>query len=180
MCKPTIGCRSLLFINLPETDSVFELLEKIRIQRCQGETKLIVTDNTYDDIQSVHPPLIKAIARAHAWNQMLMKNEVSSIKELACQEGISVRYICRLLPLAKLTPDIVETILDGHPHPSLTVTALCDLARVSILLRHRRKPQTAHVVSSHYPMPLAAPTGKAPRLIQRQGFSMCPLERNWG
>ena len=78
------------------------------------------------DTQSVNPPLIKAIARAHAWNQMLMKNEVASIKELASQEGISTRFVCRLLPLAKLAPNIVETIRDGHQHPGMTVNALCD------------------------------------------------------
>ena len=76
----------------------------------------------------MNPPLIKAIARAHAWNQMLMRNEVVSIKELAGREGISIRYVCRLLPLAKLAPDIVETILDGHQHPGLTLNKLCDLA----------------------------------------------------
>jgi len=90
--------RTALDLKPSETNSAFELLEKIRIQRCQGEPKLIITDNTSDDIESVNPPLIKAIARAHIWNQMLMKNEVSSIKELSCREGISIRYICRLLP----------------------------------------------------------------------------------
>jgi hypothetical protein len=68
---------------------------------------------------------------------MLIMNEVTSIKELASQEGISIRYICRLLPLAKLAPDIVETILDGHQHPSLTVNALCDLAPANWSKQHQ-------------------------------------------
>ncbi len=129
--------RAALDLKPPETNSAFEILEKIQIQRCQGEAKLIITDKISGDLQSVNPPLIKAIARGHAWNQMLMKNEVASIKELASREGISVRYICRLLPLAKLAPDIVENILDGYQHPSLTVNALCDLAPASWSKQHQ-------------------------------------------
>ena len=61
----------------------------------------------------------------------------ASIKELASQEGISTRYVCRLLPLAKLAPNIVETILDGHQHPGLTVNALCDLAPANWSNQHQ-------------------------------------------
>ena len=129
--------RTALDLQPPEADSTFELLEKIQIQHCQGETKLIITDNISGNTQSVNPPLLKALARAHAWNQMLMMNEVASIKELASREGISIRYICRLLPLAKLAPDIVETILDGHQHPGLTVNALCDLAPANWPKQHQ-------------------------------------------
>jgi site-specific DNA recombinase len=68
---------------------------------------------------------------------MLMKNEVASIKELASREGISVRYICRLLPLAKLAPDIVENILDGYQHPSLTVNVLRELAPANWSKQHQ-------------------------------------------
>ena len=120
--------RAALDLTPPETESALELVEKIQIRRCQGETKLIIADTNSGNTPCVNPPLIKAIARAHAWNQMLMRNEVVSIKELAGREGISIRYVCRLLPLAKLAPDIVETILDGHQHPGLTLNKLCDLA----------------------------------------------------
>ena len=68
---------------------------------------------------------------------MLMMNEVASIKELASQEGISIRYVCRLLPLAKLAPDIIESILDGHQHPGLTLNALCDLAPANWSKQHQ-------------------------------------------
>ena len=129
--------RAALDLKPPETDSAFELLEKIQIQRCQGETKLILADTSSGDTQSVNPPLIKGIARAHAWNQMLMMNEVASIKELANREGISIRYVCRLLPLAKLAPDIIKTILDGHQHPGLTLNALCDLAPANWSKQHQ-------------------------------------------
>ena len=37
-----------------------------------------------------------------------------SITDLAEQEGVTAAYVCRLLPLTCLAPDIVEAILDGR------------------------------------------------------------------
>ena len=37
-----------------------------------------------------------------------------SITDLAEQEGVTDAYVCRLLPLTCLAPDIVEAILDGR------------------------------------------------------------------
>jgi hypothetical protein len=37
-----------------------------------------------------------------------------SITDLAEQEGVTVAYVCRLLPLTCLASDIVEAILDGR------------------------------------------------------------------
>ena len=34
--------------------------------------------------------------------------------DLAEQEGVTDAYVCRLLPLTCLAPDIVEAILDGQ------------------------------------------------------------------
>jgi hypothetical protein len=36
------------------------------------------------------------------------------ITDLAEQEGVTDAYVCRLLPLTCLAPDIVEAILDGR------------------------------------------------------------------
>jgi hypothetical protein len=39
--------------------------------------------------------------------------------DLAEQEGVTDAYVCRLLPLTCLAPDIVETILDGRQPKAL-------------------------------------------------------------
>jgi hypothetical protein len=39
---------------------------------------------------------------------------VAKITHLAEQEGVTDAYVCRLLPLTCLAPDIVEAILDGR------------------------------------------------------------------
>jgi len=58
--------------------------------------------------------LIKALVRAHRWRRRIESGQAKSITDLAEQEGVTDAYICRLLPLTCLAPDIVEAILDGR------------------------------------------------------------------
>jgi hypothetical protein len=47
-----------------------------------------------------------------------------SITDLAEQEGVTVAYVCRLLPLTCLASDIVEAILDGRQPKGLRLTEM--------------------------------------------------------
>ena len=58
--------------------------------------------------------LIKALIRAHRWRRRIESGRAKSITDLAEQEGVTDAYVCRLLPLTCLAPDIVEAILDGR------------------------------------------------------------------
>jgi hypothetical protein len=58
--------------------------------------------------------LIKALVRAHRWRRTIESGHAKSITDLAEQEGVTIAYVCRLLPLTCLAPDIVEAILDGR------------------------------------------------------------------
>jgi hypothetical protein len=58
--------------------------------------------------------LIKALVRAHRWRRRIESGQARSITDLAEQEGVTDAYVCRLLPLTCLAPDIVEAILDGR------------------------------------------------------------------
>jgi hypothetical protein len=58
--------------------------------------------------------LINALVRAHRWRRRIESGQAKSITHLAEQEGVTDAYVCRLLPLACLAPDIVEAILDGR------------------------------------------------------------------
>ena len=72
------------------------------------------------------PALIKAIARGHAWFEELATGRARSLQVLAKREGISRRYIRRLVGLAFLSPELVEAILQGRQPVELTVTRLTE------------------------------------------------------
>jgi hypothetical protein len=68
--------------------------------------------------------IVKAIARAHRWKRMLENGEFASVAELAAAEKINESYVCRVLRLTLLRPDIVEAILDGRQPPELQMNVL--------------------------------------------------------
>jgi site-specific DNA recombinase len=69
-------------------------------------------------------PLIKAVARARRWSNQVLSGQVPSIRAIARQERIAPRYVRDLLPLAFLSPKIIEAILEGRQPPDLTVVGL--------------------------------------------------------
>jgi hypothetical protein len=58
--------------------------------------------------------LIKALVRAHRWRRIIESGQAKSITDLAEQENVTVAYVCRLLPLTCVAPELVEAILDGR------------------------------------------------------------------
>ena len=69
--------------------------------------------------------LIKAVARAYRWRQILEDGDMGTIAELADREKIAPSYLTRVMRLTLLAPDIIEAILDGNP-PSVGMTELLD------------------------------------------------------
>jgi hypothetical protein len=56
----------------------------------------------------------QAKARGSDSGDALNRGQAKSITDLAEQEGVTDAYVCRLLPLTCLAPDIVEAILGGR------------------------------------------------------------------
>ncbi|MGZ5864918.1 MAG: hypothetical protein ACXWKC_06000 [Xanthobacteraceae bacterium] len=56
---------------------------------------------------------VKALARAHRWRSLLENGTYNSLTELASAEKINLSYVCRVLRLTLLSPQIVQAILDG-------------------------------------------------------------------
>jgi hypothetical protein len=68
--------------------------------------------------------LIKTLDRAHRWRRRIERSQAKSISDLAEQEGVTDAYICRILPLTCLAPDIVEAILDGRQPKGLRIAGM--------------------------------------------------------
>ena len=58
--------------------------------------------------------LIRALARAHRWKRILENGTHASISALAEAEKINRAYVCRLLNLTLLSPEITEAVLNGR------------------------------------------------------------------
>jgi len=68
--------------------------------------------------------MVRALVKAHCWRRRIESGKTKSITDLAAQERVTDAYVCRLLPLTCLAPDIVEAILDGRQPKGLKLAAL--------------------------------------------------------
>src|SRR3954466_6147107 len=92
-------------------------------QRRGGRKLIVAPDGTA--MQAVAPRiqidsvLVKALARAFRWQNMLDAGTYGTIKEIATKEKVDASYVGDVLRLTLLAPDIIEMILDGRQPPSL-------------------------------------------------------------
>ena len=92
------------------------------MQRRGGRKRIVAPDASEFAPSSKPQPdgtVIKALARAHGWQRGLESGEYGPFADLADAEGISRSYVCRVLRLTLLAPEIVEQILDGRPTAGL-------------------------------------------------------------
>ena len=101
----------------------------ISIRKRGGRKVVLAPDGTVGDTrklfcQQVDNAMVKAIARAFRWRDMLENGRPATIKEIAVAENINESYVARILRLSLLAPDIVEAIVDGRQPPHITVPTL--------------------------------------------------------
>src|SRR5881392_516849 len=97
------------------SDSAVELTAAVAFTRRGAETKLVLPGLAPQKHSSkCDPALIKAIARGRAWFEELATGRARSLQELTKRDGISRRYIRRLIGLAFLSPQLIEAILQGR------------------------------------------------------------------
>ena len=110
------------------SDSTVELTAAVAFKHRGIETKLVLPGLAQQDRSSrCDPALSKAIARGRAWFEELVSGRARSLQELAKRDGISRRYIRRLIGLAFLSPQLIEAILQGRQPVALTATRLTEL-----------------------------------------------------
>ena len=101
----------------------------------RGGRKLVVTP---DGLPSWAKPrkridnaMVKALARAFRWQNLLENGTYATIEEIANIEKINPSYVSRVLRLTLLSPEIVEMILDGRQPMTLTLKNLTKTFPVS-------------------------------------------------
>ena len=100
----------------------------LTIRRRGGRKAILAPDGSeaWSPGPRVDPALVKALARAFRWRRLLENGSCSTIKELAAAEKINASYLCRVLRLTLLAPDVVEAILDGRQGSEVTLPVLME------------------------------------------------------
>jgi hypothetical protein len=98
----------------------------ISIRKRGGRKLVLAPDGTSDTTpgRRIDNAMVKAIARAFRWREMLEMGAHSTVAEIALAEKISESYVGRVLRLTLLAPDIVEAILIGRQPAKLQLENL--------------------------------------------------------
>jgi hypothetical protein len=96
-----------------------------RLRPCSGELRLVLPPGNATNLAPrPNRVLIKALVKACSWKEQLISGRSISIRAIATDEGVTERYVARLLKLAFLAPDIVEAILEGRQPADLELQRL--------------------------------------------------------
>lgn len=74
--------------------------------------------------------LLRAIGRAWDWRRRLERGDVTTIADLAREEGISDRYVSRMIRLAWLAPSVLERLVLRREPTVLSIFDLCGVAEL--------------------------------------------------
>ena len=74
--------------------------------------------------------LLRAIGRAWNWRHRLERGDVTTIADLAREEGISDRYVSRVIRLAWLSPSVLERLVLRREPTVLSIFDLCGVAEL--------------------------------------------------
>lgn len=105
-------------MSAPTTMRVFIPLT---IRKRNGRPKIVPPAEVVPDPGGVDPHVLKAIAKAWSWRRKLESGEAATIQDIAQAEGISDRYVGRMLRLAYLAPAVLDKLLVGRMAPAVSI-----------------------------------------------------------
>ena len=89
--------------------------------------------------REVDQVLLCAVARAHKWFLSLTSGEMKSFAEIASKEGVDKSYVSRIIPLAFLSPQLIETIMEGRQPVNLTLEKLTKQIKIPLNWQEQHK-----------------------------------------
>jgi hypothetical protein len=69
-------------------------------------------------------PLIRTLGKAFYWQRMIDTGEVANASELARRFRLEIGWVCEVLRMTRLAPDIIRAILDGRQPRHLNLHAV--------------------------------------------------------
>ena len=101
----------------------------MRFEPRAGRKRIIAPDGKLVVPDMPQPPrvddvLVRAVGKAWRWKRLLDGGEYATIGELAAAEKVNFSYLCRMLRLALLPPQMVEALLEGKQEEGVTLEVL--------------------------------------------------------
>ncbi len=114
-------------MSAPTTMRVFIPLS---IRKRTGRPKIVPPADMVPDTGRVDPHVLKAVAKVWSWRRKLENGEAATIQDIAEAEGISDRYVGRMLRLAYLAPAVLDKLLIQRKPPAVSIKDMAAAAEL--------------------------------------------------
>lgn len=136
--------KKALCITAKSPQASVSITAPIRFQRRGVESKIVIVGPDADNI-SIDKNLCRLIGQARFWFDQLVTGKVSSVREISRRDRVNENEITRTLPLAFLSPQIVEDILKGKQAQNLTAYGLKRLSALPMNWADQAKLLSNHI-----------------------------------
>ena len=114
----------------------------LTIRKRNGRPKILPPENAEGmDSRTQDPHVLRAIGRAWAWRRKIDAGEFNTAQDLANAEGISDRFVSRMMRLSYLSPDVLQQLVTQQVPLALSLNELIAAAELPWV------QQMAHVLS---------------------------------
>jgi len=103
---------------ITEADQTRTLSVPMTLRRHAGETKIAIAGADQDEPAHANGTLVSRIARGYLWFEEICSGQTARVQDIARREGVTDRYVSRLMEYALLPPAEVERVLCGRGTPS--------------------------------------------------------------
>jgi len=110
-----------------------------QLRRTGMETKLLIQGTSGPAHRQADRSLLRLIAQARRFNELVMTGTGLTITELAIQVGVSRSYFSRIFRLSFLAPEITKAIIQGRQPSELSAVKLLDAGRFACTWSDQRR-----------------------------------------
>ena len=103
----------------------------LTIRKRNGRPKILPPENV-DEMacRAQDPHVLRAIGRAWAWRRKIDTGEFNTAQDLADAEGISDRFVSRMMRLSYLSPDVLHQLVTQRVPLALSLNDLIAVAEL--------------------------------------------------
>ena len=110
-----------------------------RLRRTGQEMKLLIQGTSGPEHRRVDRSLLRLIARAHRFNELIATGAGLTITELASQAGVTRSYFSRVFRLSLLAPEITKAIVQGRQPLELSAIKLIGTRQLALRWPDQRR-----------------------------------------
>ena len=114
---------------MSETATSIRVVIPLTLRKRNGRPKILPPEDAgLPGSHGQDPHVLRAIARAWKWRRQLEEGEASTLQDIAGREGVSERFIGRMIRLAYLAPEVLEYLVIRRVPPALSLSDLVPVA----------------------------------------------------